>query len=235
VSEYDSGEREVLANLAISVTAKLIEERDAAIRERDEAQASRLRVLDNIACYKTERDAAIARAEKAEREATGLCDQNVDLCRALESIEAEAARLREALREIADHDYYTMAGPPPPRRRRSPMAISEPLLPCPFCWSTTLRVITAGCPDMVQCVVCEANAWSSVWNRRADADCWVACAERPAVVGRYVVHQSNGEIQTAWYDGSDRHCWLDGMYVLDVTHWRPLPAPPPAAEKPEDK
>lgn len=66
----------------------------------------------------------------------------------------------------------------------------------------------------------------------AEGDGWIAVTERLPEVGyRVLMHTKGGEIQSGeldrdWVNGNIWYGDRDVLGTSDVSHWRPLPAPP---------
>jgi len=112
------------------------------------------------------------------------------------------------------------------------------LLPCPFCGAHRrhLEIVPPIChPDDLEQVECPCGAsmvapygQSAVadWNRRADG--WVSVEERlPRTTSAKLVSGRAGRM-SAYCEAEKWFAFCVGpqRQIYDVTHWRPLPAPP---------
>jgi protein tyrosine/serine phosphatase len=57
-----------------------------------------------------------------------------------------------------------------------------------------------------------------------EAEVWIPVTERlPERLQNVLIHCDDGQIRTGVYTGWD---WTNHVLTVEVTHWRPLPAPP---------
>ncbi|UEP23148.1 Lar family restriction alleviation protein [Burkholderia ambifaria] len=133
--------------------------------------------------------------------------------------------------------------PPLPGRDRSHNVTERELKPCPFCGGRA-AIQQGGFTKYVMCLKCEVmgpNLASDVelidaWNRRTtpDREAWISVDERlPEAHTFWLVCAETDEgpvIQSMYFDGKN---WIhEGeptfchSYMLEPTHWMPLPTAP---------
>lgn len=107
---------------------------------------------------------------------------------------------------------------------------SNELLPCPFCNSKDVKVVSTPLRDVALCLKCEALGPASGdkqmalihWNRRASA--WVKVGERlPKNGGVYLLTDGKSVWENHYYADQKYFTHPDGRMA---SHWQPLPKPP---------
>lgn len=129
------------------------------------------------------------------------------------------------------------------------------LLPCPFCGSephyseredediATHNIVKW---KSVHCLECDAQqempdgyeGGTAVerWNRRAptakpDSNGWLPIESAPKDGTAVLTYRAAGFVAVAEYIGpAHEWCIVDGLELIEVTHWQPLPAPPVSEE-----